>query len=145
MNGPSVNYALQPFKTEGPDAHDLLLTKHLEEVGIMFPGFMSDCLVLLALHIKSPPLNVLCPDPVPPSSQFLRKCPSLYESEQESEQRELVMGLLNSIIKDWVQGVARKCGFEESVCQEANAEIFAFGSYRLGVHGPGEPALILLA
>lgn len=55
--------------------------------------------------------------------------------------RETVMGLLNSIIKSWVQGVARKIGYEESVCQEANAEIFAFGSYRLGVHGPGEQSL----
>ncbi|XP_042020741.1 nuclear poly(A) polymerase 1-like [Salvia splendens] len=61
----------------------------------------------------------------------------LYESHDEAIKREEVLGRLDQIVKTWVKNVGRVRGYNGSVIQEANAKIFTFGSYRLGVHGPG--------
>ncbi|KDO51817.1 hypothetical protein CISIN_1g0047361mg, partial [Citrus sinensis] len=61
----------------------------------------------------------------------------LYESKEEDEKREQVLGRIRQIAKDWVKELTRLRGYSDQMVEDANALIFTFGSYRLGVHGPG--------
>ncbi|KAA8541735.1 hypothetical protein F0562_022887 [Nyssa sinensis] len=61
----------------------------------------------------------------------------LYESKEEASKREEVLGRIKQIVNDWVKQLTRLRGYTDQMVEDANAVIFAFGSYRLGVHGPG--------
>ncbi|KAH1056754.1 hypothetical protein J1N35_034819 [Gossypium stocksii] len=61
----------------------------------------------------------------------------LYESKEGSSRREEVLGHITKIVKSWVKQLTRQKGYTDQMVEEANAVIFTFGSYRLGVHGPG--------
>ncbi|KAL5224101.1 hypothetical protein ABZP36_010740 [Zizania latifolia] len=61
----------------------------------------------------------------------------LYESAEESAKREEVLRELDKIVKDWVKQLTSQRGYTDQMVKEANAALFTFGSYRLGVHGPG--------
>ncbi|KAL0397027.1 UNVERIFIED_CONTAM: Nuclear poly(A) polymerase 2 [Sesamum calycinum] len=61
----------------------------------------------------------------------------LYESAEEAAKREEVLDRLKQIVKDWVKELTRLRGYTDQMVEDANAVIFTFGSYRLGVHGPG--------
>ncbi|XP_052182057.1 nuclear poly(A) polymerase 4-like [Diospyros lotus] len=61
----------------------------------------------------------------------------VYESKEEDAKREQVLGRIKEIVKDWVKQVTRLRGYAGQMVEAANALIYTFGSYRLGVHGPG--------
>jgi len=61
----------------------------------------------------------------------------LYEGKEESAKREEVLSEIGQIVKEWVKQLTRKKGYAEQLVERANAVLFTFGSYRLGVHGPG--------
>ncbi|KAF3446721.1 hypothetical protein FNV43_RR11901 [Rhamnella rubrinervis] len=61
----------------------------------------------------------------------------LYESKEEAARREEVLGRIDQIVKGWVKHLTHQRGYTDQMVEDANAVIFTFGSYRLGVHGPG--------
>uniref|UniRef100_A0ACD5ZMM0 Uncharacterized protein n=3 Tax=Avena sativa TaxID=4498 RepID=A0ACD5ZMM0_AVESA len=67
----------------------------------------------------------------------------LYEGEEQSAKREEVLREIDGIVKDWVKRLTSQKGFSEQIVEKANAVLFTFGSYRLGVHGPGADIDIL--
>ncbi|GJE84860.1 poly-A polymerase [Phanerochaete sordida] len=60
-----------------------------------------------------------------------------FESEEESRTREIVLGRLAALIKKFVHKISLQRGLSEAAADAAGGKIFTFGSYRLGVHGPG--------
>lgn len=73
--------------------------------------------------------------PSPPCLQFLRD-QGLYESEAERVLREDVLGQLGQMAQQWVAHLSDAHGYG---ADGALARIYTFGSFRLGVHGPGAP------
>ncbi|KAF9782247.1 Poly(A) polymerase central domain-containing protein [Thelephora terrestris] len=60
-----------------------------------------------------------------------------FESEQECRTREIVLGKVAALVKKFVYQVSIARGLSEATANAAGGKIFTFGSYRLGVHGPG--------
>ncbi|KAF8311151.1 Poly(A) polymerase [Clavulina sp. PMI_390] len=60
-----------------------------------------------------------------------------YESPEEAARREMVLARVAVLVKKFVQKVMIARGHSESAARNAGGKIFTFGSYRLGVHGPG--------
>ncbi|KAJ4851554.1 Nuclear poly(A) polymerase 4 [Turnera subulata] len=64
--------------------------------------------------------------------KFLVKS-GLYETKEEAAKREEVLGRISQIVRDWVKQLTRLRGYTDQMVEDANAVIFTFGSYRLGV------------
>lgn len=75
--------------------------------------------------------------------QILRNDFNLFESREESRKREEVLGKINHIVKNVIYSLAIKKGITEEAAKEAGGKIFTFGSYRLGVVGPGDDIDVL--
>lgn len=56
---------------------------------------------------------------------------------QPIDHREIVLGRLAAVIKKFVYKVSIARGLSEAQASAAGGKIYTFGSYRLGVHGPG--------
>lgn len=61
----------------------------------------------------------------------------VFESDEESKVREVILGKLDAMVKDFVYRASLKHGLSEAISRASGGKIFTFGSYRLGVHGPG--------
>lgn len=57
----------------------------------------------------------------------------LSESNEEAASREEVLGRIDQIVKGWVKQLTRQKRYTDQMVEDANAVIFTFGSYRLGV------------
>ncbi|KAF4637899.1 hypothetical protein G7Y89_g191 [Cudoniella acicularis] len=60
-----------------------------------------------------------------------------YESTTDTNKRTTVLASLQRITEEFVRQVSRAQGLPESVVKSAGGKIFTYGSYRLGVFGPG--------
>ena len=72
-----------------------------------------------------------------PELQKFMEDVGLYESGEESLEKQKVLGRLDQIEKAWFKKVTEAKGYNDEMVEEANVVIFTFGSYRLGVNGPG--------
>ncbi|RYR47341.1 hypothetical protein Ahy_A07g033277 isoform A [Arachis hypogaea] len=68
----------------------------------------------------------------------------LYESNEEAATRREVLQRLDQTVKSWVKQLTRQRGYTDQMVEDANAVIFTFGSYRLGVSSGSAGVLILL-
>ena len=62
---------------------------------------------------------------------------NVFESADEARLREVILGRVDTLVKEFVYQASIKHGLPENVARGAGGKIFTFGSYRLGVHGPG--------
>ena len=94
------------------------------------------------------------PRPQKKKKQTLRD-ENLYEPRSEAQLREEILGRLDALANEWVRRVAAAVGYSDALpggggggddvgggggassSSVGGAAIFTFGSYRLGVHGPG--------
>lgn len=60
-----------------------------------------------------------------------------FESEYEAVKRVKVLEILQQLAQEFVFKVSRKRNMSEGMAKDSGGKIFTFGSYRLGVHGPG--------
>lgn len=119
----------KPLNVDPPSSVDVKQTEQLEQVGALIPMRQACCAACSA--------RLSCRTRC--KTQYLRS-QNLYEDPAESAARAEVLGRLDMIVKDWIRGVALHKGYPEALAAEANAAIFTFGSYRLGVDGPGASA-----
>ncbi|MCQ2817012.1 MAG: nucleotidyltransferase domain-containing protein [archaeon] len=75
--------------------------------------------------------------------KILKEDFNLFESREESRKREEVLNKINSIVKQAIKNLAIKKGLSEEESNEVGGKIFTFGSYRLGIVGPGDDIDVL--
>ncbi|KAK2747766.1 polynucleotide adenylyltransferase [Myotisia sp. PD_48] len=60
-----------------------------------------------------------------------------FEAPSETERRKQTLHLIQRVTLEFVRSVSRKKGLSQAAIDAAGGKIFTFGSYRLGVYGPG--------
>ncbi|XP_076873929.1 poly(A) polymerase alpha [Brachyhypopomus gauderio] len=61
----------------------------------------------------------------------------VFEEELELQRRILVLGKLNTLVKEWIREISESKNIPASLMDNVGGKIFTFGSYRLGVHTKG--------
>nr|CAH7768742.1 unnamed protein product [Callosobruchus chinensis] len=61
----------------------------------------------------------------------------VFESEQELNQRMVILGKLYNLVKQWIKDVSIGNNMPENVAENVGGKVYTFGSYRLGVHNKG--------
>jgi poly(A) polymerase len=60
-----------------------------------------------------------------------------FESEADTQKRVKVLGIMQELTQEFVRIVSLRKNMSEGMAHDAGGKIFTFGSYRLGVYGPG--------
>lgn len=60
-----------------------------------------------------------------------------FETEADTRKRIDVLNILQKLTEEFVYSVSKNKNMSEGMAKDAGGKIFTFGSYRLGVHGPG--------
>jgi poly(A) polymerase len=61
-----------------------------------------------------------------------------FEPPEDTEKRKKVLAHMQKVTEDFVRHVGKLRGLPASVLDSAGGKVSTFGSYRLGVYGPGE-------
>ncbi|XP_066532725.1 poly(A) polymerase alpha isoform X2 [Hoplias malabaricus] len=61
----------------------------------------------------------------------------VFEEELELQRRIMVLGKLNTLVKEWIHDISESKNIPASLIDNVGGKIFTFGSYRLGVHTKG--------
>lgn len=65
------------------------------------------------------------------------KAKGSFESEQATKKRVEVLSIFQKLVQEFVYTVSKKKNMSDGMAKDAGGKIFTFGSYRLGVYGPG--------
>lgn len=65
------------------------------------------------------------------------KAKGSFESEQATKKRVEVLSIFQKMVQEFVYTVSKKKNMSDGMAKDAGGKIFTFGSYRLGVYGPG--------
>lgn len=60
-----------------------------------------------------------------------------FESEQATKKRVEVLSLFQKMVQEFVFTVSKNKNMSDGMARDAGGKVFTFGSYRLGVYGPG--------
>jgi poly(A) polymerase len=60
-----------------------------------------------------------------------------FEPAEDTERRKKVLAHMQKVTEEFVRHVGKSKGLAPSVIQDAGGQVFTYGSYRLGVYGPG--------
>ncbi|PKY09113.1 Poly(A) polymerase [Aspergillus campestris IBT 28561] len=89
----------------------------------------------------TPPISTVLPttDELAANDDLIAelKAQNNFESPAETERRKQVLELIQRVMLEFVKTVSRKKGLSAAAVDAAGGKIFTFGSYRLGVYGPG--------
>jgi poly(A) polymerase len=61
-----------------------------------------------------------------------------FEPTEDTEKRKRVLAFMQKVTEEFVRHVGETKGLAPSVIQDAGGKVSTFGSYRLGVYGPGK-------
>lgn len=64
-----------------------------------------------------------------------------FETPENTEKRRGVLQHLQNVTLEFVRQVARKKGLPQTMIDNAGGLVSTFGSYRLGVYGPGKDCI----
>ena len=73
-------------------------------------------------------------------TEELRQCLvnfGLFDTAEETVRRMDVLRRINGLVKQWVRDTTLAKHMPEDVADSVGGKVFAFGSYRLGVHTRG--------
>ena len=65
------------------------------------------------------------------------KAQNNFELPSETERRQQTLQLIQKVVIEFVKVVGRRKGLSPAALEAAGGKIFTYGSYRLGVYGPG--------
>jgi poly(A) polymerase len=65
-----------------------------------------------------------------------------FEAADDTDRRKKVLALLQKVTEQFVRHVGLQKGLAPSVIESAGGKVSTFGSYRLGVYGPGMLSII---
>lgn len=90
----------------------------------------------------SPPISTALPEPRDneKTADLVEelKRENNYEVKEETEKRIKTLQLLNKITQEFVRQVSRRQGLPDFQIDQFGGKVLAYGSYRLGVYGPGK-------